>query len=123
MSIDEDIVKLLGQLGFMAGGRRMVAEADAITKALELLRPDSERPLIIRAFAQLNANNATEAVRILQDQALKINPQSTLAKGFLGLALHKAGRMGERDKVLNEVIEAGDDEDAVSFAQGLLLHK
>ncbi len=123
MNIDEDIIPLLAELGFMAGGYRMDVEAELITNALALARPDSERPLIIKAFARLNAKDTAEAVRILQDQALKLNPESTLAKAFLGVALHKAGRLHERDRVLNEVIEAGDDESAVSFAQGLLQHK
>ncbi|MCP3877878.1 MAG: hypothetical protein GY701_05715 [Sulfitobacter sp.] len=120
MKLEDDQVKLLAELAFVAGGYGMLAQSDAITAGLEKARPDSERPHIIRAVARLNLQDIAGAERILRDEALKINPDSGMAKAHLGLALHMDGRKGERDRVLNEVISAADDEDAVALAKQLV---
>jgi len=80
-------------------------------------RPDSERPHVIRAVAHMKNQDVAGAERILRNSALKINPGSAIAKAFLGVALHRDGRMSERDQVLGEVISAADDEDAVGIAK------
>lgn len=121
MDIDDDFIKLLAELGFMAGGYRLMAQTDAIVSALEVLRPGSERPYLIQALARINPQEAVNAERILREQALKANPDSAMAKACLGLALHVQGRMHERDQVLNEALAASDDdEDAASLARQVL---
>ncbi len=120
MKLEDDQIKLLAELAFMAGSYGMLAQSDAIAAGLEKVRPDSERPHIIRAVTRLNQKDIAGAERILRDEALKINPSSAIAKAHLGLALHMDGRSGERDRVLNEVIAAADDEDAVALARQLV---
>ncbi len=120
MQLKEDQIKLLAELAFMAGGYGMLAQSDAIAVGLEKARPGSERPCIIRAMTRLNQKDIAGAERILRDEALKINPSSAIAKAHLGLALHMDGRRSERDRVLNEVIAADDDEDALAMARQLV---
>ncbi|NJN46705.1 MAG: hypothetical protein HC808_09750 [Candidatus Competibacteraceae bacterium] len=121
MEIDDDTVKLLAEIAFMAGGYKMIGPSDTIAVGLERARPDSERPHLVRAITRLNAKDTATAERILRDQALKINPNSAMSKAFLGIALHMQGRINERDQVLNEVIATDDDdEDAVKIAKDLL---
>jgi hypothetical protein len=120
MKIDDDVVKLLAELAFIAGGYGMAAQSDAIAAGLEALRPDSERPYLVRAITRLNQKDAVTAERILREQALKICPESVMAKAFLGVALHMQGRSSERDRILREVATAQDDEDAVRIANDLL---
>ena len=119
MNIDDDLVKLLAELGFMAGGHGMINQTDAIVGALEALRPGSERPYLIQALARVNLRDAAGAERILRERALKANPDSAMAKAYLGLALHAQGRISERDRALNEAL-ASEDEDAVALARRLL---
>ena len=119
MNIDDGLIKLLAELGFMAGGYGMINQTDAIVGALEALRPNSENPYLIQALARINLRDATGAERILRERALKINPDSAMAKAYLGLALHAQGRINERDQVLNEAL-ASEDDDAVALAQRLL---
>ena len=119
MSIDDDLIKLLAELGFMAGGHGMIAQTNAIVGALEALRPDSERPYLIQALAQMNVRDAAGAERVLRERALGVNADSAIAKAYLGLALHMQGRISERDQALNEVL-ASEDEDAVALALDLL---
>lgn len=120
MDIDDDLIKLLAELAFIAGGYSMVAQSDMIATGLEAIRPDSERPHLVRAITRLNLKDAVTAERILRDQALKIQPNSSMAKAFLGVALHMQGRLNERDRTLREVTAAHDDEDAVQIANDLL---
>ncbi|MEZ5581699.1 MAG: hypothetical protein R3F37_01950 [Candidatus Competibacteraceae bacterium] len=49
-----------------------------------------------------------------------MNPNSAMSKAFLGVALHMQGRANERDRMLNEVIVADDDQHAVKIARDLL---
>lgn len=119
MDIDDDLIKLLAELAFVAGGYGMIEQTDAIVAALEVLRPGSERPYLIQALARLNLQDTAGAERILRDRALKANPDSAMAKAYLGLALHLQGRAGERDRVLAEAAADGD-EDAAALARHLL---
>ena len=120
MDIDQELIELLAQVGLMAGAYCMAEEAEAITAVLENARPDSERPHIIRALTLINTRDPSGAARILRDKALKLNPSSSTAKTFLGMALHMEGRSSERDRVLTEVISANDDESAVTVARDLM---
>lgn len=120
MDIDDDLVRVLAELAFIAGGYGLVAQSDAIAAGLEVIRPDSERPHLVRAITRLNLNDAASAEHILREQALKANPNSSMAKAFLGVALHMQGRINERDRMLTTVTVADDDDDAVKIAQELL---
>jgi len=120
MEIDRDTVRLLAELGLIAGDYGMTAQVEAIVAALAVLRPESEQPDIIHAYSRIWAKDPVGAERILRDQALAKNPASTEAKAVLGLALHIAGKSAERDRVLNEVLAAGGDPGAVEIAQQLV---
>lgn len=121
MDIDDDLVKLLAELGFIAGGYGMMEQTDAIVGALEALRPGSERPYLIQALALINLQDFAKAEHILREQALRANPDSAMATACLGLALHFQGRINERDRLLNVVLTASDDDqDAVAMARQLL---
>lgn len=121
MNIDEDLIKLLAELAFVAGGRGLTDHTHKLVSALTVLRPESERPYLIQALAQLAQRDAVGAERILRDQALKTNPSSTMAMAYLGLILHQQGRANERDQVLRAALDGQDgDEDAARLARNLL---
>ena len=120
MDINDDLVKLLSELAFIAGGYGMVSQCDTIAEGLQAIRPESERPFLVQAITRINQNDAITAERILREQALKLQPDSSMAKAFLGVALHLQGRLGERDRTLQEVADSNDDEDAVRIATDLL---
>lgn len=121
MQIDsEELVKLLFETGFLASGIGMTEDAESIFNALKLIRPDSEYPIVGLAVTALNVGRNEEAVRILQDEALKINPASQIAKAFLGLSLKFSGMTDHSRKILEEVIADGTDEKATNMAQAIL---
>lgn len=120
MELPANLLKTLTEIGLAAGGYGLKAEAERIFTAVQLLRPESDTAYIGLAVAQLGAGQYDQAATILRDQALKTQPDSSLAKSFLGLALKQAGRNAEADKVLNEVVAANDHPQAVALAQTLL---
>ena len=120
MTVDDEMIDLLVELGLIASGYRLTGEADTIAVGLQRERPDSTRPHLIRAMSQLNAGNAAGAVRELHEQALKIDSGDIMVKAFLALALHVEGRATERDRIAGEVLEQGGDAAAVALAQSLI---
>ena len=120
MEIDAGSLQLLMEVGFLAGGYGYLGEAEIIFDGLKAVRPQNESPLIGLAFAKMNNNQMDEAIRILEEEALKVNPQSDLARSFLGLALKLSGRVEQCLPILREVVERNSDEAAVKVARGLL---
>lgn len=120
MEIETSTVQLLMEAGYLAGGYGFYKESEEIFEGIQAVRPDNELPLIGLAVTKMNAGNNEEAARILWEKALKINPESDLAKSFLGLALKLAGLKAESESVLKEVVDEGGNDPAVKLAQALL---
>jgi len=120
METDEGMLQLLMQIGFLASGRGNISGAETIFSGVQAQRPESEYPLIGRAVNRLNDLDYEGAIRILISEALEKNPESDLAKGFLGFALRKAGLTGHSREVCREVVDAGRDEVAMAMAAAVL---
>ena len=117
---EDELVRLLAEVAAAAGGYGMLDHADLVAGALAVLRPGSEVPHVIRAAARLNLKDAVAAERILRSEALAMQPDSAIAKAHLGASVKMQGRAMESERVLNEVVAAGTDENAVGFARQLL---
>jgi tetratricopeptide (TPR) repeat protein len=90
-------MRLLTQVGFLAGATRKLKDARTIFSALERLRPDASAPYVGMALALLNRREYDEAVRTL-DRALQVfDDDSQVAEihAVRALALHLAGRGAE----------------------------
>jgi Flp pilus assembly protein TadD len=120
MQIEKELLQILMESGYLAGGYGFFAEAEVIFKGIMAARPESEYPLIGLAVSKMNAGKNDEAVKILHKQALKLNPESDLARSFIGLALKLGGLNDESLTVLGEVVAAGRDETAVKMARSLM---
>ncbi|MBF0103127.1 MAG: hypothetical protein HQK77_19685 [Desulfobacterales bacterium] len=120
MTITSELLQLLMEIGYLAGGYGLLNDSETIFEAIKSVRPESEYPLIGLAVTKMNANNNEDAIAILKNQALKVNPQSDLARSFLGLALKHAGYGSESQSVLQEVLNSGKDAVAVKMAQAIL---
>lgn len=119
MDIGTEAVRRLMEIGYMAAGGGMTAQADVIFAGVQAARPDSELPLIGRAVARLNSGRADDAITLLR-QALERNPDSDLAAAFLGLALSQAGLRSAADALLQQVRAANRDPQAAALAGSLL---
>lgn len=120
MKTDEEMLKLLMQIGFLASGRGNISEAETIFSGVQARQPESAYPLIGRAVNRMNDLDYDGAIRILIGEALERNPGNDLAKGFLGFALRKAGLDEQSREVCREVVDAGRDEVAVAMARAVL---
>lgn len=120
MEIETKLIQLLMEAGYLAGGYGFFGESERIFEGIRAVRPESELPLIGLAVSKINEGKHAEASRILWDQALKLNPDSDLAKSFLGLSLKVGGLNSESRALLREVVEANRDEVAVNMARNLL---
>jgi predicted Zn-dependent protease len=120
MEIEAKSLQLLMELGLLAGGYGYVREAETIFEGLKAVRPQSEYPLIGWAIVKMSNNQIDESTRVLEKEALKVNPGSDLARGYLGLALMLAGRAEQSIPILEEVVNNNKDEAAVNLAKGVL---
>ena len=119
MEIETRLIQRLMEAGYLAGGYGYFNESMRIFEGIKAVRPDSELPLIGMAVSAMNAGKNHEAIKILWEQALKLNPDSDLAKSFLGLALKLSGLNAESQIMLKEVINGGKNEAAIKLAQAL----
>ena len=119
MQLERDDVRLLGELGLLAAGRNLAAEAEAIAQAPALWRPESAIAGMIRGVAAMSRTDHEGAVRALRDGALKADPRSEEARALLDLALEQAGYRSAADQVLSPLAAAGG-EGPGALAQAIL---
>lgn len=104
-------LRLLGELGILAAGRGMAAEAEAIAAGFAAWRPESALAGIVRALAAMGGGRDADAARVLREDALRAEPDSADAKALLGLALERAGYRQAAQAVLDPLASGGDDDD------------
>lgn len=111
---------MLMEIGALATESGMQSEAKMIFTGARWLRPKSEYPYLGIAVALMNDQKYKEAIYVLREGALAINPDSDLAKSYLGLALKLSGLTYESKDLLKEVLDKSKDENALSVAEALV---
>ncbi|MDR2737745.1 MAG: hypothetical protein LBB18_02270 [Puniceicoccales bacterium] len=104
LPVSTELVQLLMELGYVACGRGLQANAEGIFEGLIRARPNSELPLVGLAIAKINFGDFLCASKILAERALKINPNSGLAKSFLAITSRALGWEKEAEALANEVL-------------------
>ena len=117
-NISTDDLKILMEAGFLAANGGMTKHAQKIFEGVLAVRPDSEYAYIGQAVTLLAANQHDDAIKILRDEALRINPDCLQAKMILAMTLKMAGRGGECDRVVDQLHRSGDNA-AKEFANSL----
>lgn len=115
-----ELVRTLMEVGYLAIGFGRFADAETIFAGVQAARPESELPAIGRAVVRLNTGRPQDAVKLLSDEALRRNPDSDLAKSFLGLALKQNGENSRSQQLLQEVADRNANAEAVALAKSLL---
>jgi hypothetical protein len=98
----------------------MTSEAETIAGALRLWRPESPVPAIARALAALRAGRFLEAARILERDALPLEPDDRTIVALIGLALRLGGMTSESDRILAAAAASGPESAGSPLAQALL---
>lgn len=115
--LNDETVQYLASTAVIAGVFGMRDKALAISDALVAAMPDSVDANLIAASAKLTAGKKQESAKILREKVLAIEPDRTLAKALLSMAHDMMDEVGERDRLISEVLEANDDENAVTLVK------
>jgi predicted Zn-dependent protease len=114
---DKETIQYLGIVAVLAAVAGMRKEAKTIADALIAARPDDENAQYIVAMAKIGAGEPEESAKILQDKILVKSPDNSLAKATLGLAYSLMGRNTDRDRLVQEVVDAGDNPEAINMTK------
>lgn len=120
MDVEQKLLQLLMESGYLAAGYGMTADAESIFEGLAVARPDSAYPLIGKAFTKMSLGAHEEAAEMLRDQLDVDSAEAHMARSFMGMALLLAGKADESRRVLDSVVQANLDPEAVNLAQALL---
>ncbi len=120
MEFESRLVRVLMEVGMVAGAYRWKSEAEKIFAALRAMRPDREEPFIGIAMTWMMDGQPDEAVRLLQKEALPHHPESELLRAYLALALKLSGRVHESETLAREVIATGKNETVIRLVTDLL---
>jgi Flp pilus assembly protein TadD len=104
--MEQDITqlyKLLMRIGFLAADCGNAPVAEKLFTTIQAAKPNNESPLIGLAYNSILAGKFDEAVTLLRDKALAINPDNHTARAYLGLALGCKGDKEASNKILEEV--------------------
>lgn len=112
-----DLYKLLMRVGFLAADCASTPVAEKLFQAVLLAKPSSEAPLIGLAYNAILAGRFDEAIQLLKEKALKLNPESSSAKVYLGLALGCKGEKEASNTILAEVASQSEDTSTANFAK------
>lgn len=120
-AVDGAMLRMLSEIGFLATKCGLWPHAEVIFMGVEAVRPASEFPFMSHAIARMTVGDDATAINLLQNKALKINPQNSMARSFLGMALKRSGKTEEAHQHFDTVIAANDDAKATEMARmGLL---
>lgn len=119
MKLESDDLRLLSEIGLLAAGRNLRAEAEMIAGALARWRPRSAIAGMVRGVAAMSRGDHEGAVRALRDEALRAEPDSAEARALLGFALEHAGYGHAADQVLHP-LAAMDGEGPGALARAIL---
>ena len=115
--LNEETVQYLASTAVIAGVFGMREKALTISDALVAAMPDSTDAHLIAASAKLTAGQKRESAKILREKVLAVEPDRTLAKALLSMAHDMMNEHGERDRLIAEVMDAADDDNAIELVK------
>lgn len=117
MDIKKETMQLLSQIGYLACFKGDIETGQMIMEAVDMNSGGQIPAKIGVAISRIYASRYDDAVDILQNHVLPIEPDNMTAKCFLGMALSESGRQDEATALLQEVVRLGgpDDQTIASF--------
>lgn len=98
-------LRMLAEIGFLGCGAGHSRAARLLFEGLRNLRPRQPFAYIGLAMSRIEAGDPGEAIRILEEEGLRNNPDNEELKVFLGLALSAARRSSESQRMLAGVAD------------------
>lgn len=119
--MDDETVQIIATATNIAALTGQEKESFELAEKLKTALPDDENVETLRASAFIHAGRYDEGAKMLRENVLAKHPENWTARSLLGLALHCSGYATERDKVLQEVIDAKpSDKSALILAESLM---
>lgn len=120
MEIRAELLRTLSQVGYMACFKGLIQEGQVIMDGIRAVRAQQVPVLVGVAIARISAGRYDEAIALLRDHVLTVEPEHMTAKCFLGLALKQVGRTSEGNRLLEEVGSQGNPDEQI-IAKAYLL--
>ena len=118
---NREVFALMHEIGFLATGCGLHRQARRIFIALADIDPRREIPYVGLAVVEMNEGRWKEAVKTIEERALKINPNSEAALCFLALALNRLGHGAQMQGIVERITKNGGTQGwAVDLARALL---
>ncbi len=111
MEISTDMIQLLSQVGYLACFNGDVDKGQLIMNSVEANCRGQSAALVGVAISRIYAGQYEDAIRILKENVLTIEPENMTAKCFLGMALSESGDINEAIVLFNDIIENGGEDD------------
>ncbi len=116
-----ELFAAMHEVGFLATGCGLHRQARRIFISLADMDPTREVPYLGLAVVEMNEGRWKEAVKTIEERALKIKPDSEPALCFLALALNRLGRSSRMESVMSRITgRKGAQEWAIDLAKALL---
>jgi len=114
---------LLHEIGFLATGYGLHRQARRIFIALADMDPTNETPFVGLAIVDMNEGKWKDAVKTIEQRALKVKPESEAALCFLALALNKLGHSSQMQNVVDGILARSSQGWAAELAKALMPHQ
>ncbi len=120
MKVSGKLLGVLMDLGILSAGGGHFKTSDTILNGVHSVFPEHEWPMLGLTILKMSMGLPEEAAQIISEKVLPLNPDSQVAKTFLGLYLLMANDKVEGQKILQEIVANGTDSDHVQLAIELL---
>lgn len=117
IGVDKDLLQTLYQIGISGIYQDCLGESETIFEGLRAVRPKSEVPLLGLALTRFAQVRAQDAIQILMDDALEINPDNYVIRAYLAMMLKRVGINDQAEELCEGIIKDNKDEAAVAFAK------
>ncbi len=111
MEISTEMIQLLSQVGYLACFNGDVDKGQLIMDSVEANCNGQSAALVGVAISRIYAGQYEDAIRILKENVLTVEPDNMSAKCFLGMALSESGDIDEAIVLFNDIIQNGGEDD------------
>ena len=111
MNVATELVQILAQIGYMACFKGHVDKGQTIMDGVEANCDGQPAAKVGVAIARIYGGRHDDAITILRDDVLSVDPDNTTALCFLGMALADSGKSKEAQSLFQQLSEKGNEDE------------